>query len=72
MPARTDHQTNAQILRQLRQYLAQTGRRQYELAAAIGAPPQTVNRWLTGDATVSKAYYNLMLAKGILSGQQWE
>jgi len=67
-----DGQRNTEILRQLRRYMTRTSRRQYELAADIGAPPQTVNRWLTGDATVSKAYYNLMLAKGILEGERWQ
>jgi hypothetical protein len=71
MPVRTDPQRNASILQQLKRYMTDTRKRQYELAAEIGAPPQTVNRWFTGDTTVSKAYYNLMRAKGILRGEKW-
>ena len=70
MPARMDPRRNARILQQLKRYMTETRKRQYELAAEIGAPPQTVNRWLTSDTTVSKAYYNLMLVKGILSGEK--
>jgi len=72
MPAAMDRQTNTQILRQLKSYLTATRKRQYELAAEIGAPPQTVSRWFTGDTTVSKAYYNLMRAKRILKGEAWK
>ncbi len=54
------------IIRQLEAYLERTGKKQYELAADIGAPVQTVNRWMTGKTKVSKAYYFVLKTKGIL------
>ena len=68
MPVRTDSQRNAKILQQLKLYMNETRKRQYELAAELDSPSQTVNRWITGKTTVSKAYFNLMLVKGILKG----
>ncbi len=58
---------NKEIIRQLRAYLARMGKKQYELAAEIGAPVQTVNRWLTGKTKVSRAYAMILKTKGILS-----
>ena len=57
---------NAQIVKHLQAYLARTDKKQYEFAAEIGAPVQTVNRWLTGKTKVSRAYQALLKAKGIL------
>lgn len=55
-----------EVIRQLNAYLARHDKRQYEFAAEIGAPVQTVNRWLTGKTKVSRAYQALLQAKGIL------
>ena len=55
-----------EVLRQINAYLARHDRKQYEFAAEIGAPVQTVNRWLTGKTKVSRAYQALLQAKGIL------
>ncbi len=54
------------VLRQIDHYLTKTQKRQYELAAEIGAPAQTVNRWLTGKAKISRAYRALLKERGIL------
>lgn len=53
-------------IRQLTAYLARTGKKQYELAAEIGAPVQTVNRWMNGKAKVSRAYRVILKSKGVL------
>lgn len=58
---------NAEILRQIKAYMARKDKRQYELAAEIGVAPPTVNRWLTGKAKVSKAYQSILKAKGIIT-----
>ena len=58
---------NAEILRQIRAYMAKRDKRQYELAAELGVAPPTVNRWLTGKVKVSKAYQTILKTKGILS-----
>ncbi len=55
-----------ETVRQIRGYLARTGKKQYELAAEIGAPVQTVNRWLTGKTDISKAYIQVLKGRGIL------
>ena len=55
-----------EVIRQINAYLARHDKRQYEFAAEIGAPVQTVNRWLTGKTKVSRAYQALLQAKGIL------
>ncbi len=55
-----------EIVRQINAYLARHDKKQYEFAAEIGAPVQTVYRWLTGKTKVSRAYHALMKAKGIL------
>lgn len=55
-----------ETVRQLNLYLAKTGKRQYELAADIGVPAPTVNRWLTGKSKVSKAYQVILKTKGII------
>ena len=57
---------NAEVVRKLHAYLAKHDKRQYEFAAEIGAPVQTVNRWLTGKTKVSRAYQALLQTKGIL------
>lgn len=54
-------------LREIRAYLERTKMKQYELAAEIGAPVQTVNRWLTGKTRISKAYVSVLKAKGIIT-----
>jgi transcriptional regulator with XRE-family HTH domain len=54
------------VVKQIRAYLAKTGKKQYELAAEIGAPVQTVNRWLTGKTNASHAYLIVLKSKGIL------
>ncbi len=55
-----------EVVRQINAYLAKHDKKQYEFAAEIGAPPNTVNRWLSGKTKVSRAYQALMKAKGIL------
>ena len=55
-----------EVVRQINAYLARHDRKQYEFAAEIGAPVQTVNRWLTGKTKVSRAYQALLQVKGIL------
>jgi len=54
-----------EVIRQINAYLDRTGKKQYELAAEIGAPVQTVNRWLTGKTKVSRAYRAILKTKGI-------
>ena len=54
-------------VRQIQAYLLRTDKRQYEFAAEIGAPVQTVNRWLTGKTKVSRAYQVILQTKGILA-----
>ena len=58
---------NGEMVRQINAYLMRTGKRQYELAADLGVPAATVNRWLNGKAKVSKAYQSILRTKGILS-----
>ena len=55
------------VVKQVSAYLARTGLKQYELAAEIGAPVQTINRWLNGKAKVSRAYRVILKSKGVLS-----
>lgn len=55
-----------EVVRQINAYIARHDKKQYEFAAEIGAPVQTVNRWLTGKTKVSRAYQALLQAKGIL------
>lgn len=55
-----------EVIRQINAYLARHDKRQYEFAAELGAPVQTINRWLTGKARVSKAYQAILKTKGIL------
>ena len=55
-----------EVVNQINKYLEKTGRKQYELAADLGAPPPTINRWLNGKASVSKAYQSLLKQKGII------
>ena len=62
----TQEAENKQTVRQVFTYLSRTGKKQYEFAAEIGAPVQTVNRWLTGKTKISRAYQALLKAKGIL------
>lgn len=57
---------NGELVRQINAYLQRTDKRQYELAAELGVPAPTVNRWLNGKAKVSKAYQVILKAKGIL------
>lgn len=57
---------NDKLIKQIKFYMEDTGKRQYEVAAEIGAPPQTVNRWLNNAAAISNAYYQVLLAKGIV------
>ena len=55
-----------EVIRQISTYIARHDKKQYEFAAEIGAPVQTVNRWLTGKTKISRAYQALLQAKGIL------
>jgi len=55
-----------EVVRKIGAYLEKTGKKQYELAAEIGAPVQTVNRWLRFKAKVSRAYREILKSKGIL------
>ncbi len=55
-----------EIVQEIEKYMNRTGKKQYELAAEIGVPPQTVNRWLNGKAAVSKAYSVILKSKGII------
>lgn len=55
-----------ETVNQIRSYLDKTGKKQYELAAEIGAPVQTVNRWLTGKTKISHAYVTVLKSKGIV------
>jgi hypothetical protein len=55
-----------EIVRQINAHLERTGKKQYELAAEIGAPVQTINRWLNFKAKVSRAYRSILKSKGIL------
>lgn len=57
---------NGELVRQINAHLERTGKRQYELAAELGVPAPTVNRWLNGKAKVSKAYQVILKSKGIL------
>ena len=57
---------NGELIRQINAYLQRTDKRQYELAAELGVPAPTVNRWLNGKAKVSKAYQSILRTKGIL------
>ena len=59
--------SNKDVVRQMSAYLQRTGKKQYELAAEIGAPVQTVNRWLTGKTGVSRAYKVILRSRGVLS-----
>ena len=61
-----DGAANGERVRQINAYLQRTGKRQYELAAELGVPAPTVNRWLNGKAKVSKAYQSILRTKGIL------
>jgi len=54
------------VIRQINSYLDRTGKKQYELAADIGAPSTTINRWLTGKTKVSRAYLSILKTKGIV------
>lgn len=62
----TEKAENEKVVQQVFTYLSRTDKKQYEFAAEIGAPVQTVNRWLTGKTKVSRAYKALLKAKGIL------
>ena len=57
---------NTELVRQINAYLARTGKRQYELAADLGVPAPTVNRWLNGKAKVSRAYQVILKSKGVI------
>ena len=57
---------NPEMVRQLSAYLMRTGKKQYELAADLGVPAPTVNRWMNGKAKISKAYQTILKSKGIL------
>ena len=57
---------NGELVRQLNAYLQRTDKRQYELAAELGVPAPTINRWLNGKVKISKAYQTIMRSKGIL------
>ncbi len=57
---------NKEMVRQLNAYLMRTGKKQYELAAELGVPAPTVNRWLNGKVHISKAYQTILKSKGIL------
>lgn len=57
---------NKELVRQINTYLLHTSKRQYELAAELGVPAPTVNRWLNGKAKVSKAYQSILRTKGII------
>ncbi len=57
---------NGEMVRQIKAHLMRTGKRQYELAAELGVPAPTVNRWLNGKAKVSRAYQVIMRSKGII------
>ena len=54
------------MVRELQAHLQRTGKKQYELAAEIGAPVQTVNRWLMGRTKISRAYQVVLQVKGII------
>ena len=55
-----------ELVREIEAYMMRTGKKQYELAAEIGAPVQTVNRWINGKAKVSRAYEVILRSKGVL------
>ncbi len=55
------------LIRQLMTYLERTGKRQYELAAELGVPTPTVNRWIKGKVRISNAYQVILRSKGILA-----
>ena len=57
---------NGELVRQINAYLQRTDKRQYELAAELGVPAPTVNRWLNGKVKISKAYQVILKSKGIL------
>ncbi len=57
---------NGELVRQINAYLQRTGKRQYELAAELGVPAPTVNRWLNSKANISRAYQSILRTKGIL------
>lgn len=57
---------NKELVRQINAYLMRTSKRQYELAAELGVPAPTINRWLNGKAKVSKAYQSILRTKGII------
>ena len=59
-------EANGELIRQINAYLVRTGKRQYELAAELGVPAPTVNRWLNSKAKISKAYQSILRTKGIL------
>lgn len=50
----------------IQEYMRREGMKQYELAAQIGAPAQTIHRWLRGKANISRAYRVVLETKGIL------
>ena len=60
------HYNSKEFVRQISAYLSRTGKKQYELAAELGVPPPTVNRWMNGKAKISKAYQTILKSKGIL------
>jgi len=53
-------------LKEIAEFLISSGKKQYELAAEIGIPPQTLNRWLKGRTKVSNAYTKILRQKGII------
>ncbi len=54
-------------LDQLIDYLHTTGKKQYQLAAEIGAPTPTVSRWFNRKGNISPSYRRIMFEKGILT-----
>lgn len=58
---------NKELVRQIEAYLARTDKKQYELAAELGVPPPTVNRWLRARVKISPAYQSILRTRGILA-----
>ncbi len=57
---------NKQVVKKIKLYMEGQGLTQYEFAAKIGAPPQTVNRWLNEKTEISNAYLAVMKSNNIL------
>ena len=57
---------NSEAVVKLASYMQKSKKRQYELAAEIGVPPQTVHRWLRGKTQISRAYLTILRTQKLI------